>query len=124
MEARIWHTCRCGRAHPLIERSADGSPLDKKMLDLGVQFYQAVLDGDVEGVDQVGKKIDKREVTLVKETVRKLRREFRLTDKMPAEQAEAYFMEMRDRHVGMTVAQLRQAVGLAEKAPNTEEGSR
>lgn len=61
-----WVTCACGAQDPKIPRDLDGSPIDRKLEDLGLQFCDAVADDNPKAATATLKKIEKRATWLMK----------------------------------------------------------
>lgn len=66
-ESKEWVTCACGNQCVIIPRNDSGSPVDRKLFDLGVRFHRSVVRRDKKSALKILNKIEERSAYLIKQ---------------------------------------------------------
>lgn len=64
-KAQFWVTCACGNQCAIIPRDNDGEPIDRKLTELGMQFYELIRFREREKALKVLNKIERRSNQLI-----------------------------------------------------------
>lgn len=66
-KSRSWVTCAVGNQCSILERSADGVPLDDELMQLGWDFNVAIEERNADRALQLLTKIERRSAKLIKQ---------------------------------------------------------
>lgn len=64
-QARDWVTCACGNQCAVLPRNDDGEPQDRRLSELGMNFFDAICDHNVLDAREVLTEIEQRSAYLL-----------------------------------------------------------